>query len=55
MAQKGQAGKALGVSLIASLVGGIVSSIALLTVAPVLGKIALQFGPVELFAVAVLA
>jgi len=54
MAQKGQAGKALGVSLVASLVGGIISSIALLTVAPILGKIALQFGPIELFAVAVL-
>ena len=54
MAQKGQAGKALGISLVASLIGGVISSIALLTVAPVLGKIALQFGPVELFAVAVL-
>lgn len=54
MAQKGQAGKALGVSLTASLIGGIISSIALLTVAPLLGNIAVQFGPVELFAVAVL-
>ena len=54
MARNGQAGKALGVSLIASFVGGLLSSIALLTVAPLLGKIALEFGPVELFAVAVL-
>lgn len=54
MAQKGQAGKALGVSLTASLIGGVISSIALLTVAPVLGNVALEFGPVELFAVAVL-
>ncbi len=54
MSQKGQAGKALGVSLTASLVGGVISSIALLTVAPILGGIALKFGPVELFAVAVL-
>lgn len=54
MAQKGQAGKALGVSLTASFIGGVISSIALLTVAPILGNIALQFGPVELFAVAVL-
>ena len=54
MAQNGQAGKALGVSLVASFIGGIISSIALLTVAPILGQIALQFGPVELFAVAVL-
>ncbi len=54
MAQNGQAGKALGVSLVASFIGGLISSIALLTVAPVLGRVALEFGPVELFAVAVL-
>ena len=54
MAQNGQAGKALGVSLTASLIGGVISSIALLTIAPILGQVALQFGPVELFAVAVL-
>lgn len=54
MAQQGKAGKALGVSLTASLIGGIISSIVLLTVAPMLGKIALSFGPVELFAIAVL-
>ena len=54
MAQKGQAGKALGVSLTASLIGGVISSLALLTVAPLLGRVALEFGPVELFAVAVL-
>ncbi len=54
MAQKGQAGKALGTSLVASLCGGLISSIALLTIAPILGSVALKFGPVELFAVAVL-
>ncbi|SCZ78188.1 tripartite tricarboxylate transporter permease [Acidaminobacter hydrogenoformans] len=54
MAQQGRAGKALGVSLFASLIGGVLSSIALLTIAPILGSVALQFGPVELFAVAVL-
>jgi len=54
MAQKGMAGKALGISLTASLVGGVLSSIALLTIAPALGYVALEFGPVELFAVAVL-
>jgi putative tricarboxylic transport membrane protein len=54
MAEKGQAGKALGISLTASLIGGVLSSIALLTVAPLLGNIAVQFGPVELFGVAVL-
>lgn len=54
MAQKGLAGKALGLSLTASLIGGVMSSVALLTVAPLLGKIVLNFGPVEIFAVAVL-
>jgi len=54
MAQKGQAGKALGISLVSSFIGGVISSIALLTVAPLLGQLALQFGPVELFSVAVL-
>lgn len=54
MAQKGQAGKALGVSLVASLIGGVISASALLTIAPVLGRVALEFGPVELFSVAVL-
>ena len=47
MAQKGQAGKALGVSLTASFIGGVISSLALLTIAPFLGKIALEFGPVN--------
>lgn len=54
MAQKGQAGKALGISLIASLCGGVISSLALLLVAPVLGALALEFGPLELLGVAVL-
>ena len=54
MAQRGEAGRALGISLTASFVGGIISSIFLLTIAPVLGGVAVMFGPVELFAVAVL-
>lgn len=54
LAQQGKAGKALGVSLVASLIGRVVLSIALLTIAPILGSFALQFGPVELFAVVVL-
>lgn len=54
MSQRGESGKALGISLTASLIGGLISGVALLTVAPVLGAVALQFGPVELFAVAVL-
>ena len=54
MAQRGEAGRALGLSLTASLIGGVVSAIALLTIAPLLGSIVLNFGPVEIFAIAVL-
>ena len=54
MAQRGEAGRALGISLTASFVGGVISSVVLLTIAPLLGRIAVLFGPVELFGVAVL-
>ncbi|WP_026703353.1 tripartite tricarboxylate transporter permease [Salibacterium aidingense] len=54
MTERGQAGKALGTSLVSSLIGGVISGIVLLTVAPVLGQLALSIGAVELFAIAVL-
>ena len=54
MAQNGQAGKALGVSPSCVLNRRSHEQVALLTVAPLLGEVALKFGPVELFAVAVL-
>lgn len=54
MGARGEAGRALGISLSASLVGGILSGVALLTAAPFLGRLVLLFGPVELFAIAVL-
>ena len=54
MAERGEAGRALGISLFASFVGGLISSVVLLTVAPLLGHVAVMFGPVELTAVAVL-
>jgi putative tricarboxylic transport membrane protein len=54
LAMAGKAGKALGVSLTASFIGGVISAIALMTIAPTLGMLVLEFGPVELFAVAVL-
>ncbi|MBQ9422812.1 MAG: tripartite tricarboxylate transporter permease, partial [Pyramidobacter sp.] len=40
MASRGEAGHALGVSLFASFVGGVISSAVLLSVAPLLGKVA---------------
>jgi putative tricarboxylic transport membrane protein len=53
MAVSGAPGRALGLSLSASLVGGTISGIGLLTIAPLLGRLVLEFGPVELFALAV--
>jgi putative tricarboxylic transport membrane protein len=52
MCKQGMPGKALGLSAFASFVGGIVSCVLLITIAPNLAKIALKFGPPEYFAVA---
>ena len=54
MARKGQGGLALGISTIASVCGGIFSSIVLMFFAPTLASYALRFGPPEYFALAVL-
>jgi putative tricarboxylic transport membrane protein len=49
MTLKGEGLKAIGVTTISAFVGGIVGCIALLFIAPPLAKIAIRFGPVELF------
>lgn len=54
MSKKGEGGRAIGFSLIASFIGGIFSAILLLTVAPLLANISLLFGPAEYFILAVL-
>lgn len=54
LSQQGKAGKALGISLFSSFIGGLMSGVALLLAAPLLGSIVVEFGPVELFAIAVL-
>ncbi len=51
LTQQGLAGKAIGISTISSLVGGIISAMALLCIAPFLAKMALKFGPSEYFLV----
>lgn len=53
MAVKGEAGKALGVGIVASFLGGLISYIILMLLAPVIAKIALQFGPYEYFSIAI--
>jgi len=53
LAQKGQAGKALGMACVSSGIGGLFSVVVLILLAPVLAEIAIQFGPPEYFALAV--
>ncbi len=52
LAQKGHAGKALHMALVASTIAGIFSALVLLFVAPQLARVALRFGPPEYFALA---
>jgi putative tricarboxylic transport membrane protein len=50
MAQKGEAGKALGAGIVFSYIGGMLSVLALVTIAPALAKFALHFSAFEYFA-----
>ena len=54
LAKKGQAGKALGMSAIASFCGGIFSALCLTFIAPELARIALSFSSPEYFAMGLL-
>lgn len=51
MAQRGEAGKALGVQLICSAIGGMFAAVCMLLLSPQLTQAALSFGPSELFAI----
>jgi putative tricarboxylic transport membrane protein len=53
LAEKGEAAKALGVGIVFSFLGTIVSIVALVFIAPTLAKLALRFGPQEYFSIAV--
>ncbi|MDO5538080.1 MAG: tripartite tricarboxylate transporter permease, partial [Desulfovibrionaceae bacterium] len=52
MAQKGMAGRALGLGIQASFIGGIISAVALILIAPPLADFAVTFGPFEYAALA---
>src|SRR5690606_35047461 len=54
MAKRGDGGLAITVSCIASVAGGLVGALALLLLAPPLAQVALAFGPIEYFWLAVL-
>lgn len=53
MARRGEAGRALGISAVASFGGGLISVIALILIAPQLAKVALRFSAPEFFGLAV--
>lgn len=53
MARRGEAGKALGIGIVASFLGGLLSYLILMLVAPSIATIALQFGPYEYFSIGV--
>ena len=53
LAKKGRAGEALEMALVASVFGGLFSTLVLMFVAPQIAKLALKFGPAEYFALAV--
>ncbi len=47
LAKKGHAGLALGVGITATCIGGLLGGVVLITVAPLLARVALTFGPFE--------
>lgn len=55
MAQRGEAGRALGIAAVSSISGGILSLFIFVLATPLLSKIATSFRPMEYFALAVFA
>lgn len=55
MARQGEAGKALGAGIVFSFLGGLLSFIALIFIAPPLAKFTLRFSPIEYFAITLFA
>ncbi len=53
LAQRGEAGRALGIAVVASTIGGIFSVIVLCVAAPMLARVAYEFRPPEYFALTV--
>ncbi|UZJ42846.1 tripartite tricarboxylate transporter permease [Marinimicrobium sp. C6131] len=55
LAQQGQAVKALGTAMLASYAGGMFSLLVLVMFAPMVARLAINFGPAEYFALSVMA
>lgn len=53
MAQNGEAGRALGIAAVCSVIGGVFSLLVLLAAAPMLAQLAYRFGPPEYFALTI--
>jgi putative tricarboxylic transport membrane protein len=53
LAQRGEAGKAIGIATIASFIGGTVGALIMSFLSPQIAKFGLRFGPAEFFALAV--
>ncbi|PYZ92698.1 transporter [Salipaludibacillus keqinensis] len=53
LAKQGKAGKALAIAAYSSFIGGTVSIVGLMFIAPLLGRVAVSFGPSEYFALMV--
>ncbi|MCM3709139.1 tripartite tricarboxylate transporter permease [Sporosarcina luteola] len=49
MSKNGEPARALGIGIIASLIGGVLSFVVLVTIAPVISKMAVKMGPAEYF------
>jgi len=52
LTKKGKSHKALNMALYASVIAGLISTVVLLGVAPLVAKVAIEFGPAEFFALA---
>jgi putative tricarboxylic transport membrane protein len=55
MAKRGEAGRALGLATVSSVIGGVFSLIVFIVAAPLLADVALEFRPPEYFALAIFA
>lgn len=55
LTQKGQAGKALTTAMLASALGGLLSAVIMILLAPPLANVSLAFGPAEYFSLVVFA
>lgn len=55
MARQGKAGRALGISAFGSFIAGTFATLGLMLVAPALARVALSFGPPEMFSLMILA